>query len=558
MKGLINRLIYEQKGESRWSILLLGMALIAITAWFFTSDIYTSVDILFWDEVNYLNSGKQMFAKFNNQWGPSYAVWFKLLSFFESDTLKLYFLNYRLMTLLPAMALFGLLATSNVRIWIAFSVSLLFLFAQINLPVWPKISHYVVFVFLMGMIVMRFLPTTFVKLAFMSLVSLFIAFSRPEFYLTYLSILGLSVLALIFDSTSRNLKVFLPAVAMIGLSFLVQLVIGNPLFNFQGDRSALAFAQHFMLNYFEWNGIDQDFWITWMSYYESEFGNASSLKEAFAKNGDLFIQHVTCNIQGYVTSGYRLFSDVMLPEKIVALPLAARMLVLVLGGAISITILGKKKYLETLTNNLQRNMLIVLLLLLFVGPSLIACVLIYPREHYMFLHVPIVILIACLMFFSQPTSNKPTIWLNTIPALGFLALCWCIMPSTKGYDYFDLWRKENSQANLKTVEKLRAYNFSAPVRIIENEGGINLFLSNNYTWIRGFMKDRPWVDYIAAEQVNMVYVTPSLEKYPTLQQDTTWPDFKQHPEKYGFREIRTGEHQPYLLISENLLRSLHP
>jgi hypothetical protein len=556
LKDLIIRILSEEKGSVRLWVLIVGSLVIFLTGWFFTADIREAVDILFWDEVNYLNSGKQMFGKFNNQWGPSYAMWYKFLSFFKSDTLDLYYLNYRLMAILPAVAMYWLLALSDVRRWIAFSIALLFLFAEINLPTWPKVSHFVVFAFLTGIALMRYLPSKLLKLCFMSLVSLFIAYARPEFYLTYLAVLVLSGIALAVDAPSRQKKWLIPSIIMILATFAIQQLIGNPLFNFQGDRSALAFAQHFMFNYFQWNNIDQDFWITWMSYYEQEFGSAASLKEAYALNAALFKKHLLCNIQGYIIHGFDKFSDVMLPEQLVSLPLSARMAVLVLGGAISISLLGRKAFVTTLIQSIQKNLLVILLLFIFVAPSLVASIVIYPRDHYMFLHVPIVILLACLLFFSQPSGSSVNVWKNSFPAIIAFGISWIMMPSVKAYDYFDLWRKEHSLANLKTVEKLRAYNFTAPVRLLENEGGMNQFLTNNYSWIRGFMKDKPWVEYLEAEHVNMIYVTPSLEKYPSLLEDESYPHFIAHPESYGFVKVSTGPHMPYLLIKESLLKSL--
>ncbi len=556
MKEILRRLLHEEKRAIHPGMLMAGILCIAVTGWVFTTDIREAVDILFWDEANYLNSGKLMFDKFNRQWGPAYAVWYKLLSLFQQDSLDLYYLNYRLMTILISVGFFLLLALSNIRFWVAFGVGLLFLFADINLPVWPKISHYCVFVFIMGVAVMRFLPSTVLKLSFMLPVSLYIAYARPEFYLTFVGIFVLIPFSIWVDASSRNKRsIFLSAI-IIALTIAVHLIMGNPLFNFQGDRSALAFAQHFMLNYFQWNNIDQDFWITWMPYFEKEFGNAPSLKAAFQANGDLFIRHIVNNVQQYVTSAYRLYSDVMLPEKLIPLPQKARVAILVFGGAISTIWLGKSIFTSALLSNLRRNMLVIVLLMLFVAPSLAASVTIYPREHYMLLHVPIVILMACLLFFSQPDERPDKMWHNQLLSIVILIVSWILMPSPKDYDYFDLWRKEHSLANLKTVEKLRSYNFKPPVRLLENEGGMNLFLTDNYIWIRGFMQQEPWTEYIANQRVDIIYVTPSLEKYPTLKADTTWPMFRDQPEMYGFEKVETGKHLPYLLIRKKILETV--
>ena len=292
------------------------MVLIAIIGWVFTQDIDKYADILFWDEANYMTSGKAMFDKINKGWGPTYAVWFKFLSFFENDSIRLYYLNYKLMAILPAMALFVLLLQSNVRRWAALWIALLFIFADINLPIWPKVSHYGIFVMLTGLIIMRRIKIHSLKLAFMAYVVLFLAYARPEVFLTYVAIIIIWVFIVFTDRASRAiLPLFVSILAIIG-TFLIQWKIGNPMFTFQGSRSAVAFAQHFMMNYYEWKGIDQDFWITWMPYYLKEFGNSESVLEAYQHNSTLLTNHVTSNIHRYFTEGFRLFTDAMLPEKL--------------------------------------------------------------------------------------------------------------------------------------------------------------------------------------------------------------------------------------------------
>ena len=67
------------------------------------------------------------------------------------------------------------------------------------------------------------------------------------------------------------------------------------------------------------------------------------------------------------------------------------------------------------------------------------------------------------------------------------------------------------------------------------------------------MKDTTWTAYLEKEHVDIIYVTPSLIKYPTLRQDSTWFDFEAHPEKYGYEKIQTGNFIPYLLIHQHLL-----
>ena len=499
-----------------------------------------------------MQSGMLITEKFNRSWGPAYALWYKLLALFESDSIRLYYLNYRLMAILPSIALFIFLAISNTRLWVSFSLGLFFLFSTINLPVWPKVSHYCIFIILIGLSLMRYIPLTLVKISFISVFVLYISYARPEFYLTYLAVMGLWFIALFYKSF-RSKRAIIISLLFFLFELLVQGYMGIPLFNFQGDRSALAFAQHFMFNYFQWNHIDQDFWITWMPYYQELFHNATSIREAYQINPKLFDLHFLTNIQTYFSQAFNLFSDAMLPEKVISIPLKGRLAILFLGGAIMLVVTLQDRYLSAVLKNFKRNTLALIILLLICAPTFASSLIIYPRTHYIIFQYFLLIYIICNVVFPITKINNPyNIYSFVFSGIVFITV-WLNMPSTKDYTYFDLWRKEPSLANLKTVEKLRSLHYTQPIHLLENEGGMNIFLGKNYSWIRGFMKDTTWTTYLKKEQVDIIYVTPSLIKYPTLKSDSTWYAFINSPEKYGFKKVRTGNFIPYLLIKKDLL-----
>lgn len=552
MKQIIKGIFNDQASKVHIGIINAGVLIIAIIGWYFTKDLFQSMDILFWDEANYMQSGLKITEKFNHSWGPSYAIWYKLVSLFESDSIKLYYLNFRLMTILPAIALFVFLAVSNIRLWVSFSLGLFFVFASVNLPIWPKVSHYCIFIFLTGLILAKYIPSKLVKIAFISLFVLNISYARPEFFLTYLAILGLWFIALFFKEF-RDKKSIIISLVLIVFGIGIQFIMGNPLFNFQGDRSALAFAQHFMFNYFEWNNIDQDFWITWMFYYKELFGDVTSIKAAYQTNPHLFNLHFLTNFQNYFIQAFQLYSDAMLPEKIIQIPSIGRIIILSLGGIVMIVVSTSSKYIGVVNNGFKKNTLSIIILLLIIAPTLASCFVIYPRSHYMVFHYIPLIFIIGILFFSKPLGSKSFDKFTLLFSGIIITVVILLMPSTKDYDHFDLWRKENSQANLKSIEKIKSYNFTGPINLLENEGGMNIFLGKNFSWVRGFMKDTTWTAYLEKEKVDIIYVTPSLTKYPSLRKDSTWYDFEAHPEKYGYQKIQTGNFIPYLLIHQHLL-----
>jgi hypothetical protein len=245
----------------------------------------------------------------------------------------------------------------------------------------------------------------------------------------------------------------------------------------------------------------------------------------------------------------------MLPEKIIRIPQIVRIVILALGGIVMIVISTNSKYLNTIVNGFKKNTLSILFMLFLVAPTVISCFVIYPRTHYMIFQYFLLVFLISILFFSIPTANKNYDRFTLLYSVLLIGLIFILMPSTKDYHHFDLWRKETSQANLKSIEKINSYNFKGPIHLLENEGGMNIFLGKNYSWVRGFMKDTTWTAYLEKEQVDIIYVTPSLVKYPTLKQDSTWYDFESHPEKYGYVKVHPGNFTPYLLIRQHLLNN---
>ena len=64
------------------------------------------MDILFGDEAEYMRNGLDLFKIIRNDWGPAYNIWYKFLSFFKSDTIQLYYLNYALGSVLIGLLFF--------------------------------------------------------------------------------------------------------------------------------------------------------------------------------------------------------------------------------------------------------------------------------------------------------------------------------------------------------------------------------------------------------------------------------------------------------------------
>ena len=82
-------------------IVIVGALLIA--GWKYTSGIRGTLDIALWDETIYLTQGIGFlhFALPPPGGAPLYSIWYSLLARASSDSIALYYLNCRMVTILP-------------------------------------------------------------------------------------------------------------------------------------------------------------------------------------------------------------------------------------------------------------------------------------------------------------------------------------------------------------------------------------------------------------------------------------------------------------------------
>jgi hypothetical protein len=179
----VNKINIEltKKFISETSIVLL----ILIVGIIYTSGIFQYLDIWLYDESSYLASGLAISKGLpSSEWAPIYAIWYNFLSLIRNDSIELYFLNYRAMTVLPAVALFLALRLSGVpRIFsIVFALGLLV--SSANFPVGPKVSHFALFILLVGFIFAGATKEIKVKISILLIACLAASYARPEYFLS--------------------------------------------------------------------------------------------------------------------------------------------------------------------------------------------------------------------------------------------------------------------------------------------------------------------------------------------------------------------------------------
>ncbi len=175
-------------------VIIIGIFFICVIGFIFTRDIELWIDIGIGDEAKYLGDGVNFLRTMPDPyWGPLYSLWYYFLSLFSSDTINLYYLNYRLMTILPCIALYLFLLKMKVTPTLSFYFSFALLISVINLPTWPKVSHFCLTLIFIGLILVHSIKGKSTRLLAALFISLIITYIRPEFILSSILLFGIII-----------------------------------------------------------------------------------------------------------------------------------------------------------------------------------------------------------------------------------------------------------------------------------------------------------------------------------------------------------------------------
>lgn len=490
-------------------ILLAGMK--------FTYKIWTIIDIGLYDETAYLNDGLNLlsagFPAAENS--PLYAMWYWVLSVFIHNKVYLYYINYILLTILPPAVLYILMRKHQVSNILSLGASFFLLISVNNLETWPKISH---FALIVVMIFFVFIDNRhFIKsFSIMGIGFLMASFARPELVVSYI-LIALPMLAvcirriLIKRYLCKKEIVYVIGFGVMSLLFLGTL--GSPL---GGDRSFVAFSQHYALNWVDWHKSAMNPWTDFESIIKKDFGNVHSTTEAIIVNPVNFFKHISYNLLNYFKSvlGFWEHFDILAPHTSLKFEKLEFYFIL---SVIFIYMIGIRKFVtENFRNVVSKNIYLVTGLIIFIIPELISCIIIYPREHYI---LPQVVSFTFVFLLFVPQYNLRLNKTNLITA-SFLLLA--ITPTlTIDYHFYNPF----STQTISVIEYIENMHITGPVNMLEADGGYATYLGNNFKWISETSKNTNFNQFLKEDHINMVVVSDSLLNDRRFSDDNEWNEF---------------------------------
>ncbi|CAA9279422.1 MAG: hypothetical protein AVDCRST_MAG56-3620 [uncultured Cytophagales bacterium] len=560
------------------AFILASLLLILLCGLKLTYQLQDYLDIGLHDESLYMWSGITFFnAAPNPQGGPLYSLWYHLLYLFQPDRIKLYYLNQALLTILPPLFIFLLLVAYRVPLALGLLLAIFFLCSNSNLPIWPKVSVLVLLLVTAATALLPLVQSRLNKFLLFSTLALLCAYIRPELYVAFI-LLGICALLLLLHGVWHQK---LPAAAMVpaglpvALAVILQSTLGNPM---GGNRSIIAFGQHFASNYLTWTNGDLNAWNDWPLIMAENFGESTdSIVEALLANPPIFFKHLLQNVGDFAALWANKSSNIVYPGSLFFgsnnQPLVLWFKILLLGGlAVGLTrfvvrtfaqrgnqprpqalLTASKKAVRAVagrfTQNLSARRWELVLLGLLLLPILASCILIYPREHYQVMQLPLGLVLLSLLL-GGPGSGRAagsTAW-NVYYAVLLVTLV-ALVPRAGGITKN---QGKLDDTNLNVIRAIRQLNVSGNVNLLEGEGGYHIYLGENYSWVAIYAKDTGFNAFMKRENVNMVYVSTGMLENYRYRDDAEWHAFLNNYQQYGFRKVPIPRSPYYLLVADAL------
>ncbi len=513
--------------------------ILIVLGFILTNNIQESKDIGLWDETLYLGNGVSFFTKRPPPyWGPIYSLWYYILNLFTNDHITLYYINLRLLVILLPIILSVYMFKITENVIISFFYSYLFLISSINFSAWPKVSHFALILAFVTLILIKKVRNFDKRLIIACIGTLFISYVRPEFVLAFLIFLVMLSIQIIKKRIrTKNL------IIVIATTIVLVFTLGIP---YSSNRSLTAFGQAY-IKYFPNNEtIGENYRAEeWMEVLNKDFNYPITIFDIINNNTGRFLKHLQYNIKSLLNI-QTSFKDLILPQQLISFynPINSTIFVSLVCTIPFLLIAFTDKNQElNFEDSISDLIFLIFCSLIFILPPFIDMILISPRSHYFLLLIPLFYSLLSTLFI--PIKIKKAS-IEALVLLFLIVLSFLLLPIlSSGEGHSDL-------KNFKTVKDIRGLQLKKDVIMLENNGGLVNYLSENYRWININSKTQSFNKFLLKNKINFIVDPPTLTQSIKLKNDSTWYEFLDNPQIFEFREkdLDSGKH---ILIKEDLL-----
>ena len=537
------------RATAKWWQYLFGILLLALCGWRVYNGLEEVMDIQFADESAYMRFGLDLFDKLNRDWGPMYCIWYKLLSYITTDTIQLYYLNYALTSVLLVLLLYVFLLRMSVAPVLALLVSFSVLVSDLNVSVWPRISHFCIMLLLAFLVVITYFKKATHRLLLFALVCLIISYARPEFYLSFLGTIALLLLALWCHRKQLNGRDYtwlVIAFVVIGILHFIFRFPSNDFFGY--NRGVAAFYQHYAFNFKVRTNSPVDAWLYWEDICKQQFGDCNSMWCVIKTQPMIVIDNTLYNLKNYILTTLVNAYSYIFPMPVFSSGKIKAGIMLLIPLAFMLLLRKRDDRMEV-GRQLYQWRWYLLVLLVFIAPTVLSCIVVFPRQHYLFLQMLLVLLL--LMAVLQPIFKR--IVLSPVLFILFGGCLLLATPNVRQYSFLKVNNDTNSLCNKALVRELAGAYSDKPHTLFTNMPFVRGMLPVSFREVNTIFdkkKHVPFQHYLDSAKIDIVILTPATFRDPHIIFDSSWTQFVRNYPDYGFKKKELSGCETYLLVKE--------
>jgi hypothetical protein len=516
-----------------------------------TLDLQSFMDLDFRDETFYLTNGVRLATGGvpSPENAPMYAVWYFLLSLIRHDPLKLYYLNYKIITVTIPLLAYLLLRRLDTSRPVSLLASAYLLISFANLASYSKSAHFSLLIVLPAFIVSTYFKSFRASTLCLATGILLASYVRPELFLAYL------LLAIIYLwATARDLKRLtagreLPSlVLLVGAPLLLIALFGVPVLGGQG-RSFLAFRQFFSVNWTQWEKSGLEPWSHYAQITSLQFGPVESVWQAFVAKPGLFLKHVGYNVIRAPAS----FGESLFMHYNVLLPLTSRAYwvaeaVGLLAAGMGYLLYQRRRSWEAIRTGISRDRRLVLQAAVCCLPGIASSAIFLPKRYLLILSVVFAIVFLAAWLFRDLGRSWGAGRL-LLAGAGIVALTPCICQlGDAGRAAFG-----GDMVNERTIKFIRSLDVDHDIVLLSAEGRPNVYFGDRCAAIRGGEKEGGFSSFVRDRGINMILETRSLKRLDSFAEDPEWEAFCDDPGALGFEEFDVPGTARKLFVKRDML-----
>jgi len=459
---------------------------------------------------------------------PLYSTWYYVLSFLQPDRVELYYLNYKILNLLPSLLFYGFLRAGQANSLVALAAACLIVTCQGNLQTWPKVSHFALSILFAGLALASLFKKPSVIFGTVSLAALATSYVRPEYFVAFLlSTFACFTIAL----RAKRRRDYITPSAVVTTAVLVLIIHGFPMGG-EGGRRFVAFQQHFSLNWVNWTSSELNPWSDSGQIIRDCFGDAHSATQCALRNPALVLKHILANTKSLPSSAADLF---LCPSQRYGgnlwyskLPNFYFLALL----AFAMLTIGRFSF-SRVRSVWRSTMHMTGATVILLTSPLVASLLIYPRDHHLLLltapALGLCLVLArdcCVKFQYAPVFCSLTV------GAFFLFLMPVVFQATPV-----LFQASDELPVKTTVVFLKSLEPDQDVQLLDAEGGFHHYLDDKWHRIKVGAKNEPFHAFRERTHINAILLTDRLAKDSRFRSDSEWQQFISSPEAYDFTSI---------------------